>query len=534
MLMQNEYLFNEELGIASIQAKSDWHNIAVHTLMQNSKKKQPSINAYLGARYSRSADSIVKIAKEILDAGIDASARLEAIFQGYGHKSVGDMAELFVCIENVPMLSAMRAFNVNPVLSGQERSTRFQNFANPDFVTIPDANPLSKGLKSRYSQIMNQSMQNYIDLKEQTESTLAKHFLIDKDDKKELSALQARSFDTLRYFIPLGVKTSFALVMSARSWSEYISRLSGSPFVVDREIASLLTELLGGSKELVELGYSPEADNLIRHTEPNSSRDVVAHKIQEALKLDLDLTKLNYAGKAGRGFEIMTGVSPVQNLVQNYVLSLNPNVDPSVIKFDTNVIRKISEIINEFHHHNNQIGNVGQSCSYLIDGFADHGILKDLNRHRSFERYIPLWETFTSIKSELDRPTGELFNLCNYLEIPELSELKTEYKLRFIKTYEQIQKWVSDAYKESPATAEEYGRYLLPHGHKTRYRFYASIDDLQYTINLRTRPGGHIAYRSLTDSWLDTLSDNESYWKPLRNKLERVSADNRVQFINRS
>ena len=82
--MTNKYSFIKNLQIASIKSDSNYHNLSIHTLMQNIDQKQPSINAFLGARYSRSADSVVDIAKEIIESGTDAAKKLESIFSGYG------------------------------------------------------------------------------------------------------------------------------------------------------------------------------------------------------------------------------------------------------------------------------------------------------------------------------------------------------------------------------------------------------------------------------------------------------------------
>lgn len=109
--------FRKDLQIATVKSQSVWNKFKVHTLLQNPSQKQPSINAYLGARYSRSSDSILDIAKEIIDSNTDAADRLEKIFHGYGHKSVGDMADLFVCVENIPMFTAMKIFYLNSVIS---------------------------------------------------------------------------------------------------------------------------------------------------------------------------------------------------------------------------------------------------------------------------------------------------------------------------------------------------------------------------------------------------------------------------------
>jgi len=533
--MEFEYKFDKTLGIASIMSKSDWQNINVHVLMQNPAKKQPSINAYLGARYSRSADSIADIAKEIAEAGIDASARLEAIFQGYGHKSVGDMADLFICIENVPMLSAMKAFNLNPVLAGQERSTRFQNFQKPDYIKLPENEEISQEIRNLYDEIIVEHISNYSELLPKTENALADYFELDTDDKRDMKSLQARTFDTARYFVPLGLKTSLGFVMSARNWSEYISRLKGSEYLIDQHIGDLLLKIIVGTHELNELGYTPEADGLVRHTEENSTRNKSAKEVQTILKEMLPSQRKKFTRNLKQDCTVSESQDSVQQLIEHYLLSINPNSELKALKTNNEVKKRVGDVLAKYHHHYNQIGNAAQTGAYQIDGYADHGVLKDLNRHRSMERFVPLWETYTDIRQELDRDPDQMFYLCDYLEISELAKLKIDYLSKFTKTYEKIKQWIKLADgKVNNSILNEFGRYLLPHAHATRYRFYGSIDDMQYTINLRTRPGGHIAYRGLTDNWLDQLVKKDRFWSGFRGNIPKVNADSKEQFLNRS
>ena len=81
---------------------------------------------------------------------------------------------------------------------------------------------------------------------------------------------------------------------------------------------------------------------------------------------------------------------------------------------------------------------------------------------------------------------------------------------------------------------DEFTKYLLPHAHATRYIFYGSFDDLQYVVNLRTRNGGHIAYRVLTYDWLRKLSVQDSIWRGLLKKIIVPKIDDKHQFIDRS
>ena len=535
--MRYIYEFDKELQIASVREDIE-NGIGVLTLLQNVNQKQPSINAYLGARYSRSADSVKTIAQEIMQKGIDASSRLESIFSGYGHKSVGDMAELFVCIENVPMILAMRAFYLNPTLAGQERSTRFQNFKQPNFVDMPEG--INEELVSEYYSILNSYLVKYEELLEKITDAYASYYNIDVEDKQQLSALNARVFDTVRYLIPLGMRTSLGFIMSARNWSEYISRLLGSRYSQENRLGTLLLDILSKSDTLMELGYIPEADGLIRHTDANTTRYETTKEMREYLKGKIPEKILDnnaeYTGIPDNDLKVDENDDPVYELLCNYLLSINPNIKlgDHLDKYfdDENILKDIGQILSNRHNHHNQIGNIAQTGAYSITGYADHGILKDLNRHRSFERFVPLWEDSTDLEIELKRDNP--YSLCNYLYIDEFKELKQYFTSFLDDTYLRIKDWNMRATREVGIDfSNEYTKYLLPHAHSTRYRYFASIDDLLYTINLRIRPGGHIAYRSLVKSWANHLAKESIFFKGLFSNLSRVDPNSSKEFLDR-
>lgn len=527
--------FRKDLQIASIFSESKWNSFKVHTLLQNSKQKQPSINAYLGARYSRSADSIVDIAKEVIDNNTDAAQRLESIFHGYGHKSVGDMADLFVCIENIPIFTAMKIFYMNSVISGQERSTRYQDFQKPEYIKIPKSLCNAKSIRDEYESIILKQMSDYTRLLKKTKIVLKEYFHINEDDKSESNVLQSRSFDTARYLLPYGLQTSMAAVMSARNWSELISYFNASKSVVDKEIGKLLYNLLGESNIKID-GYIKEADGLIRHTEANCCRKNSTKEVLEYMKEGLSNQRV-YISKGCECDSCLVNynTNTVEDLLTHYELLLNPLGSEYEYEFDQEDEERIGEKLFKNHNHHNLVGNLGQSGSIKIEGMATLGTLKDLNRHRSLERYMPLFHDDIDIDNELSRESKDCFFLCNYLEIEELQNLRNEYEESLIETYEMIKKWrkVSTQFMSDDAS-KEYTKYLLPHAHSTKYCFYGSFDDLQYTINLRVRRGGHISYRSLVYRWLELLNTLDGIWYPLMINTEKPDPKSRTQFLDRS
>jgi thymidylate synthase ThyX len=527
--------FRKELQIASVRSESVWNKFKVHTLLQNTYQKQPSINAYLGARYSRSADSILDIAKEIIESGTDAADRLEKIFHGYGHKSVGDMADLFVCIENIPMFAAMKIFYMNSVISGQERSTRYQNFESPEFVKIPKELCSDEKIRKEYDKIMLKQMSDYRKLLKSTKEALKKYFKINEDNTSEVSAWKARSFDVARYLLPYGLQTSMAAVMSARNWSELIAYLSANDSVVDNEISNLLMNLLGESNLDIR-GYIKEADVLIRHTDPNCCRRNSTKAILEYLR-DMVSEQKRYRNEGCEENTCVVGynIDPIENMITHYELLLNPLGSKKELEFDENDEISIGEKIFENHNQHNQLGNIGQTGAIKLTGMATLGTLKDLNRHRSLERYIPIFHDDFNIDNELDRNHKDCFFLCDYLQLNDLEKLKHEYEKSLTETYRMIKNWrnVSKQFM-SDEVSIEYTKYLLPHAHSTRYIFYGSFDDLQYTINLRVRRGGHIAYRSLVYKWFELLKELSRIWKPMLNTIEKPDPKSKEQFVDRS
>ena len=527
--------FRKDLHIATLRSEAPWNKFKIQTLLQNTERKQPSINAYLGARYSRSADSILDIASEITRDNTDAAERLEKIFAGYGHKSVGDMADLFVCLENVPIYLETKMFYSCPVVSGQGRSTRYQNFQDPNFVKIPTEVCKNREVSREYERIILKQMKDYREMLGPTRDALEKHFRINKDSKQEVSALKARAFDTTRYFLPYGLSTSTAYLMPARSWSDAISFMCGSDTVVENEVASMLLNLLGESN-LEARGYIREADGLIRHTDANCCRKNSTDKILEYMKESFSSEQKREIPES-ESYAVKVSYSPdcMESLVSHYEYLINPLGSKEEFEFSEEDQEKFGEIIFELHDHHNQIGNVGQSGAIKIEGFGTLGTLKDLNRHRSLERFIPLLHDQVDMDKELDRRSDQCFYLCNYLDIGSLSKVKKEYIKRLSDTYDRIKGWREMAKEHlSKEVCDEFTKYLLPHAHATKYIFYGSFDDLQYLINLRSRNGGHISYRVLVYEWLRNLNYIDPIWRPLLRKIIEPRVDDKHQFVDRS
>lgn len=499
--------YNQELGIASVEDKST--GIKVLTLLQNAGEKQPAINAYLLARYSRSNKSIYEIAEEVQSKNIDSAKNLGDIFHGYGHASVADAAQLLICIENVPEILATRFFYLNSVVNGQERSTRYQDFSQGEYLRED----------KEYNSIIEESFQNYRDLLEPTKEFLIKKFEIDPDDKKQKSVLAARTFDTVRYLLPFGHLTSFGAVMSARNWSTYISLMRGSVNKYERLVGELLFELL----TLQFDDYVPESFDLIRYAEADS------HIYDMTKEVVLAAKEYEYKHDPFRHYVLDSGFTYLLDHI-----SLLANRKSHELR-NPEFAEIVGEIVFKYCDRFHGMGNLGQSGAILLRGMIDLGCHKDFNRHRSFERFVPFFDDYCDMDLEIKNS----FSLCPYILGSDLAD---EYSKRLKAHYESIENYVISQersknlvfnYRDNDPGYQNI-KNLFPYAHNTRYRYYCSVDDLQYVVDLRTRNGGHIAYRQETETWLKLVSIGNPFWNSLIKKLPKVDAFDRSQFLDRS
>ena len=73
------------------------------TTVANPMKRTAAHKAWAGARHSRAAGMPWDILHEMGEKGVNPDQKLEEMFRGYGHASVGDMARLTVDFGKIPM-----------------------------------------------------------------------------------------------------------------------------------------------------------------------------------------------------------------------------------------------------------------------------------------------------------------------------------------------------------------------------------------------------------------------------------------------
>ncbi len=89
----------------------------------------PEKCAFALARYSRSPDSIRDSIEWVRTH--DSGKFLESFYFQYGHASIADLGHVALCFEGVSELAATEIED-EQLWDGQARSSRYQDFPNPD------------------------------------------------------------------------------------------------------------------------------------------------------------------------------------------------------------------------------------------------------------------------------------------------------------------------------------------------------------------------------------------------------------------
>lgn len=492
---------NQGLGIASLVSDS---GMSVSTKPMVWGAKSATLMAYTSARYSRSSDGIEYIHDQVTRKATDTSARLSTIVGEYGHGSVAALAPITVYLENIPIYLAARIhYLLEPAYMSQEASTRYIDFSKPSFhpgFADPKTVELAIG--------------NYKRLVEPTKKYLVEKFNLNMENKAHRIALKARAFDCLRYLLPSSINTSMSLRTDARVLSSLISLLKDG-YGIEYELGSMLYELMMGNAELSDLGYVPEIDSLIRHTEKDTNRYSSDIAILQEFKsiLNFSLSEELFGGSHSAAYEVKHDA----DIIKNYLSLLYPNQ-----RFDIALPHlladKVGQILYRFHSRHRMIGNKAQLGALMIDGKMDFGSWRDMNRHRSINKVVPFLEY------NADQVVHPDFSICPYLD--DSHPVGQRYIDALYEHYAHLTRSVSLKYRRRNA----------PLAHNVRYRVSGSLDAFAYICELRSRGGGHIAYRQIANDWAEQLSKvSWMFHGVLKNNLITPADPNSIsEFLDRS
>jgi thymidylate synthase ThyX len=240
----------------------------------------PEDLAMLQALYSRSSASVLTHLEKLKETG--SGKFMSKFYVGYGHKSIADCGSTTLFIEGVSMLAA-KAIQNWALYSGQETSTRYIDMSKQKIVD-PANTSASKEILDRWMEFYTESGSN---VREHIRSKYPK-----KDGEKEdvyENAVNARSFDILRGFLPAGVTTNLSWHTNIRQADDHLVDLSNHPCDEIRKIAFELRQLLsnqyqssGGLPTVTGVDSRDEVAAGLRHEWERSVGENIAYPPSKA------------------------------------------------------------------------------------------------------------------------------------------------------------------------------------------------------------------------------------------------------------
>ncbi len=532
-------------------------DVTIYTPIGKSNLPFQSVLAFAGARYSRS-NGIVSILEEIKNGQQDADKKLGNIVNNYGHASVAEMANLPIYIENLTKFQSERLFHLSSIYAGQGRSSRYQKWDNMEpiglekYLKADEYSSFSnssewQSLNQKFISLQETAKQNYLHFYEESYSFFKEHFEIDDTKLKQKNTLISRSLDMARYFLPIGAMhtTSMAMFTSAREWSRVIGLLSSKTDFEAVQIAKMLLVLLNPSDDVESaLNYVPEASELIKYT---TSDEVTGNNLNELNKFlensssftqllneHKDLIEDTGSKKLYPEAKLLDSkLSSGAKLVLQNILSLHPSLDVEslsswVLSLNKQEAAEIGQICFHNFNHHRQIGQPLSTNQVSLELTTDFGSMMDLNRHRAWGRFNPIFNYIKFDKNIIKK--GYVLPL--YLEeIETADKLKNNFNEKLEEYYSQLNSFWDECltYPLFPTQALID---LLPIAQNANILMHASSKEIDYMTKLRVRPGGHINYRQIVYQIQQSVIQSDPFFKP--ESLIKPNPNSKEEFMDRS
>jgi thymidylate synthase ThyX len=400
-------------------------------------KVTPELLASVLARYSRSNEGIAAILAKVDIANPEASIDRILKFVDYGHASIGGLTGgLAVALDGVSMWLAYKIFEIAQMADGQESSTRYitmdpQNIPSAEELGIPG------DLAPRWRDVLARAFAAYHSEYTRLDALSVAEpgrIRLPKDAKPAVVARIRKNYalDRARYFVPFATRTNVGLVQTSRMWAQTVKQLDSLAHPEARAAAALIRD------ELIK-----QSPRLMRHSSAEGSFEEQARQ-ELAVSLRLGLERLS-----------------AEPLADQVWVSVDRAAPPW--------LAQSQPVAEALRHRANRYGQQGQATRRMRVTFAWNNMalaeLRDLNRHRTGNRYTPVIQAGFYLPPEIPR-AGHLALLNDQLEL-------TRELMR----------------RGSPSYV-----YSLLLGAQTPFEHGTHADKFIYEAELRTGMGAHFRY----------------------------------------
>ncbi len=299
----------------------------------------PEDIAMMQALYSRSSKSVVEHVMKVKSSG--SGKFMEKFYVGYGHSSIADCGSTTIFIENISIL-ADKAIQDWQLYSGQETSTRYIDMGKQ-----PIIDPINS---KKSKKILKDWMDFYIKNKDEIQSYLRLKYPRKSKEKESIyeKAIQARSFDISRGFLPAGITTQLSWHSNLRQAYDKLCWLRNNP----------LPEVQNISKKILQ-----------------ELKKKYTHSFSQAIIKEQE----NYRKKISKNYNFLEPEKIKK-------LSLKTNIENSELS-------QFNDILKNRPFKTGLPTFLGDLGCITFEFILDYGSFRDLQRHRNGVCRMPLLTT---------------------------------------------------------------------------------------------------------------------------------------------
>jgi thymidylate synthase ThyX len=459
----------------------------------------PEKSAYALARYSRSPDSIEESLKWVHSHSSEKF--WEQFYFAYGHGSIADLGHATICFENISELAAIRIQD-EPLWDGQAKSSRYQNFAAAGcYVPFEIANSETEG---EYRGILGSLYNIYRLLKEPIHAYQSSQNPRPEDMKPNdyERTIGARTYDVIRYLLPLAAKTNVGQVVSIRTLEKQITRLLSSPLPELRGIGEDLKEVCAKTPSSVWADLHPEsscaleplAPTLARYAQANDYQNMVYRDVLRYVKGLVKQSGVDDPGawsECDQPVDLLEPHAPLDELVTTFIYRVSQAPYRILLQWVQGWSEKDKQEVLEAAlksrgTHDELVKEFRSGYAFIFDVLMDIGGWRDMHRHRRCQQ---VQQNFTTIHG-YDTP-----------DILGKAGVEREYR--------QAMDAVRQDIDRLRGLNQEAALYAIPFGFRVRCLFKMDFAEVEYIARLRSGVKGHWSYRTI--AWLMKQKMMERY-----------------------
>jgi hypothetical protein len=227
--------------------------------------------------------------------------------------------------------------------------------------------------------------------------------------------------------------------------------------------------------------------------------------------------------------------TPPEEVVLQYIKQLYSHLNEvDILKYIAELNdeqkREVSEIIFNEHDQYNHMRNMGDvRSSSIFKVTTALSYLRDLNRHRAFGRFTPLFEekNWRAILKDGFNMNYQIFNTDG------LSHLSQNWSEDAQALYEELNDLGEIIERNFPDIDSGWLLRLLPLGHNSTMHFSAPVSQLSYMINQRANRPGDYGYVYIATQMLEELRKKSPLYEGLAPGVSPVDLNSFEEFTQR-